>query len=84
MATRSGYLTSPIGRNNNEEEGTNETTNIDASFSYQASDSLKFTFEALNLTDEVDDQWVGSENEQRSSYYHSTGIQYNLGVSYKY
>lgn len=84
MANRSGYLTTPIGRNNNDEEGTNETTNIDASFSYQATDSLKFTFEALNLTDEVDDQWVGSENEQRLSYYHSTGIQYNLGVSYKY
>jgi len=84
MANRSGYLTTPIGRNNNEEEGTNETTNIDASFSYQATDNLKFTLEALNLTDEVDDQWVGSENEQRLSYYHSTGIQYNLGVSYKY
>ncbi len=84
MANRSGYLTTPIGRNNNEEEGTNETTNVDAAFSYQATDNLKFTFEALNLTDEVDDQWVGSESEQRSSYYHSTGIQYNLGVSYKY
>lgn len=84
MANRSGYLTTPIGRNNNDEEGTNETTNVDAAFSYQATDNLKFTFEALNLTDEVDDQWVGSENEQRSSYYHSTGVQYNLGVSYKY
>jgi len=84
MANRSGYLTTPIGRNNNEEEGTNETTNIDASFSYQATDALKFTLEALNLTDEVDDQWVGSENEQRLSYYHNTGIQYNLGVQYKY
>lgn len=84
MASRSGYLTTPIGRDGNEEEGTNKTTNIDASFSYQATDSLKFTFEALNLTDEVDDQWVGSESEQRLSYYHSTGIQYNLGVQYKY
>ncbi|WP_323813748.1 TonB-dependent receptor [Cellvibrio sp. NN19] len=84
MANRSGYLTTPIGRNNNEEEGTNETTNVDASLSYQATDNLKFTFEALNLTDEVDDQWVGSASEKRSSYYHSTGIQYNLGVSYKY
>ncbi|MDF3012734.1 MAG: TonB-dependent receptor [Cellvibrio sp.] len=84
MANRSGYLTTPIGRNNNDEEGTNETTNFDASLSYQATDSLKFTFEALNLTDEVDDQWVGSESEQRLSYYHSTGIQYNLGVQYKY
>jgi iron complex outermembrane recepter protein len=84
LANRSGYLTTPIGRNNNDEEGTNETTNVDASFSYQATDNLKFTFEALNLTDEVDDQWVGSESEQRSSYYHFTGIQYNLGATYKF
>jgi len=84
LASRSGYLTTPIGRNNNVEEGTNGTVNIDASFGYQFSDNLKFTFEALNLTDEVDDQWVGSENNQRLSYYHSTGRQFNLGVQYKY
>lgn len=84
VASRSGYLTTPIGRNGNEEEGTNETVNVDASFSYQATDRLKFTFEALNLTDEVDDQWVGTESEQRLSYYHSTGTQYNLGVQFKY
>jgi len=84
VATRSGYLTTPIGRENNFEEGTNETVNVDASFGYQLSENLKFTFEALNLTDEVDDQWVGSEDEKRLSYYHSTGIQYNLGVQYKY
>jgi TonB-dependent receptor len=84
VASRSGYLTTPIGRDGNDEEGTNETTNVDASFGYQFNDSLKFTFEALNLTDEVDDQWVGSEENQRLSYYHNTGIQYNLGVQYKY
>lgn len=84
LASRSGYLTTPIGRDGNDEEGTNETTNVDASFGYNFSDNLKFTFEALNLTDEVDDQWVGTEDNQRLSYYHNTGIQYNLGVQYKY
>ena len=84
VASRSGYLTNAVGRDGNDEEGTNSTTNVDASFSYQLNDNLKFTFEALNLTDEVDDQWVGSDAEQRLSYYHSTGIQYNLGVQYKY
>lgn len=84
MASRSGYLTSPIGRDGNPEEGTNKTTNVDASFGYQFNDNLKFTFEALNLTDEVDDQWVGTESNQRLSYYHSTGKQYYLGVQYKY
>lgn len=84
VATRSNYLTTPVGRNGNSEEGTNETLNVDASFGYQLNDKVKFTFEALNLTDEVDDQWVGSEDEQRLSYYHSTGRQYYLGVQYKY
>lgn len=84
LATRSGYLTTPVGRDGNEMEGTEGTTNVDASFGYQFNENLKFTFEALNLTEEVDDQWVGSEDDKRLSYYHSTGRQYYLGVQYKY
>ncbi|WP_039917965.1 TonB-dependent receptor [Cellvibrio mixtus] len=84
LANRSSYLTTPVGREGNDEEGTNSTTNIDASFGYQVSDRWKVTLEALNLTDEVDDQWVGSESEQRLSYYHATGRQFNLGVQYKF
>lgn len=80
---RSGYLTNATGRNNNDREGTNGTTNIDASASYQFNDNIKFTLEALNLTDEVDDQWVDASGN-RLSYYHSTGRQYYLGVQYKY
>lgn len=84
VATRSGYFTQPVGRDGNVDEGTNATTNVDAAFSYQFNDNLKLTLEALNLTDEVDDQWVGSEDEKRLSYYHSTGRQYNVGLHYKY
>ena len=84
VATRSGYLTTPIGRDGNAEEGTNETVNVDASFGYQFNDNVKFTFEALNITEEVDDQWVGSEDEKRLSYNHTTGRQYMVGVQYKY
>lgn len=80
---RSGYLTDANGRNNNDREGTNSTTNIDASASYQFNDNIKFTFEALNLTNEVDDQWVDAAGN-RLSYYHETGRQYYLGVQYKY
>lgn len=80
---RSGYLTNATGRNNNDREGTNGTTNIDASASYQLNDNIKFTLEALNLTDEVDDQWVDAAGN-RLSYYHATGRQYYLGVQYKY
>jgi iron complex outermembrane receptor protein len=81
--TRSSYLTEPLGRNGNDMEGTNATTNVDAAVSYQLTDHWKVSFEALNLTDEVEDQWVDSVGN-RLSYYHETGKQFYLGVQYKY
>lgn len=83
MAKRERYLTNAIGRDNNDMEGTNATTNIDASVSYAFTEQWKLTFEALNLTNEVDDQWVDSAGN-RLTYYHETGRQYYLGVQYKY
>ncbi len=83
MTYRDAYLTSAIGRDNNDMEGTNATRNIDASLSYQLTDRWKISFEALNLTDEVDDQWVDSSGN-RLSYYHSTGRQYYLGAQYRF
>lgn len=83
VAKRSGYLTTPIGRDGNDMEGTKGTTNVDAVLAYQITDELKVSVEALNLTDEVDDQWVGSQDD-RLSYYHATGRQYYLGLKYKY
>ncbi|MBU1311050.1 MAG: TonB-dependent receptor [Gammaproteobacteria bacterium] len=83
LADRSDYLTNAIGRNNNDMEGTNATRNIDASVSYQLTEKWKLSFEALNLTDEVDDQWVDSSGN-RLTYYHATGRQYYLGAQYKF
>jgi iron complex outermembrane receptor protein len=84
VANRDGYLTNAIAdANANYQNGTNKTTNVDANMSYQLDDNWKFTFEALNLTNEADDQWVESTG-QRLSYYHKTGKQYYLGVQYKY
>ncbi|WP_438862485.1 TonB-dependent receptor [Neptunicella sp.] len=83
MAYRSEYLTNALGRNGNDMEGTNPTTNVDASVTYKLNEHVQFTLEALNLTDEVDDQWVDS-NGNRLSYYHSTGRQYYLGAKYKF
>lgn len=83
MAYRSSYLTNALGRNGNDMEGTNATRNIDASLSYQLNDQWKLTFEALNLTDEVDDQWVDSSGN-RLTYYHATGRQYYLGAQYRF
>src|SRR5690606_22838075 len=79
---RSGYLTHATGRDNNDREGTNATTNIDAVISYNINDNWKVSFEALNLTDEADDQWV-DYNGNRLSYYHETGRQFYLGAQYK-
>ena len=85
VVSRSDYLTTPVGRNNNYEEGTNGTVNVDATINYSINDNWKVTFEALNITDEADDQWVGNmDSNERLSYYHQTGVQYNLGVQYKY
>lgn len=84
MAKRDGYLTNAVvDQNGNYQNGTYGTTNVDANLSYQMNENWKFTFEALNLTDEADDQWVDS-NDPRLSYYHKTGKQYYLGVQYKY
>jgi iron complex outermembrane recepter protein len=84
VVERAGYITQAVGTEGSDEHGTNGTVNVDASFGYTLNDQWKFTFEALNLTDEVDDQWVGSESNQRPTYYHNTGRQYNLGAQYKF
>lgn len=83
MAKRGKYLTTAVGRDNNDMEGTNATTNVDASVSYALNDNWKISFEALNLTDEVDDQWVDSAGN-RLTYYHETGRQYYIGAQYKF
>lgn len=80
---RAGYLTNATGRNNNDREGVNGTTNIDASISYDINDNISVRFDGINLTDEVEDQWVDAVGN-RLSYYHSTGRQFFVGVQYKY
>jgi outer membrane receptor protein involved in Fe transport len=82
-AYRDEYLTTVPGRNDNDVEGTAETLNVDFSSSWSLTDSLEVSFEALNLTDEFEDQWVDSIGN-RSSYYHHTGRQYFLGGRYKF
>ena len=82
-AYRSDYLTTVPGRNGNDVEGTASTLNIDFSSSYNINDNFSISLEALNLTDEVQDQWVG-EAANRLSYYHHQGVQYYLGARFKY
>ena len=51
--------------------------------SYDVNDHFTVTLEALNLTDEFQDQWVDSVGN-RLSYYHHQGRQYFLGARFKY
>ena len=82
-AYRSDYLTTVPGRDGNNVEGTASTLNIDFSTSYDVNDHFTLTLEALNLTDEVQDQWVDSVAD-RPSFYHHQGRQYYVGARFKY
>ena len=82
-AHRAKYLTRVPGQEaGTDVDGTNGTTNIDASFQYTWSDHLKFTVEGVNLTDEFQDQYNDSSN--RVSFYHHTGREYLVGFRYTY
>ena len=82
-AYRQKYLTRVPGQEaGTDVDGTNSTLNFDASFQYTLNDHLKLTLQALNLTDEVQDQYNDSSN--RVSYYHHTGRELLFGVNYRY
>jgi iron complex outermembrane receptor protein len=84
VASRDAYLQNVPGRNGNDLEGKMETLNVDASASYQLTEQVELTFEALNLTDEENHQWVGTEDRQSTSVYHHTGRQYYVGARYRF
>ncbi|MGF7151184.1 TonB-dependent receptor [Sphingomonas zeicaulis] len=77
-AYRDSYLVAFPGGNNNTEEGINSTLNIDASISYQLTDAIKLSLEAVNLTDEYNDRYVDATD--RVSNYRHFGREFLLGV----
>jgi iron complex outermembrane receptor protein len=81
-AHRSQYLVSFPGSNGNSEEGVNDTTNIDASMSYDFTDSMTISLEGINLTDEYVDRYVDSLD--RVSDYRHTGREVAIGLRWKY
>jgi len=81
-AFRDQFLTRVPGQNENSVEGTNETLTIDASARYSVTDNIDLTLEALNLTDEYQDQYVDGSN--RPNFYHHTGRNYILGARVKF
>ena len=64
-------------------EGTNETLNVDFSASYALNDHLTISLEGLNLTDEVNDQFIDTTTNRVVVYTH-TGRQVFLGARYKF
>jgi TonB-dependent receptor len=84
VADRDEYLTSIPGRNGTYVEYTDGTNNIDLSVGYSFSDQFRLTFEALNLTDESENQRLDATVLPANviSYYHETGKQFFLGFRY--
>ncbi len=81
-AYRDDYLLSFPGGNGNTEEGVNSSLNIDASMSYDISDTLTFSLEAVNLTDEYSDRYV--DVTDRVSNYRHFGREILVGLRWRY
>lgn len=81
---RDEYLTQISPGNANDIRGKASTFNLDFSASYNFSEQISVTFEAINLTDEFDERWVGTSTRQNSEEYVHYGRQFFLGAKYKY
>ena len=77
---RDAFLTTVPGRNSNDVEGTIETFNVDLAAAYNVNEQLEITFEAINLTDRENEQFVDTNN--RVFVFHHTGREYLVGARY--
>ena len=82
-AHRATFLTRGPGQNNNDVEGTNKSTNVDASMSYKVTPNIEIVLEGVNLTNEPNDQFI-SRARNSSVVYSVTGREYLLGVRAKF
>ena len=81
-AYRDAYQTNAPNSSGRDERGYDATTNVDFSSSYKLSDNLDITFEAINLTDEFEQQIFDAAD--LVNVYHHTGREFLFGVRYKY
>jgi TonB-dependent receptor len=63
--------------------GSQPTKYYDATFSYNLTENVMFSFDALNLTNQTDDRWV-YQNDPLVSQYSSPGRQYFAGFRYQH
>ena len=82
-AYRKAFLTRVPGQNNNDVEGKNSTLNVDASISYDITDRFSVSLEGVNLTDEVNDQFISRARDSAVVYNH-TGREFLIGARVKF
>jgi iron complex outermembrane receptor protein len=82
-AYRERFLTRVPGQNNNDVEGKNSTTNVDASISYKVNKNVELVLEGVNLTNEANDQFIGSERNS-AVVYTVTGREYLAGIRVRF
>lgn len=80
---RDEYLTLVPAASGNDVEGKAATLNLDVSASYELTDKIELTFEAINLTDVYDERWISSQRQNSLNYEH-TGREFVFGVRYRY
>jgi iron complex outermembrane recepter protein len=84
VAYRSDYLQRVPAQNvANDVEGKNSTLNVDASASFAINDHISITAEAINLTDEFNDQFVDRDRNSPSVVHH-TGRQFYIGARVRF
>lgn len=82
-SNRAAFLTRVPGQNNNDVEGTNGSTSVDASVSYNLTQQLSVRLDATNLRNTANDQFI-SRARNSSVAYTVTGREYMLGMNYKF
>jgi iron complex outermembrane receptor protein len=80
---RKSFLTRVPGQNNNDVEGKNSSLNVDASMSYKVTPNVELTLEAVNLTNQANDQFI-DRKRNAPVVYHVTGREVLAGVRVKF
>ena len=82
-SARAAFLTTIPAGNNQDVAGKNKTFNVDLSLGYQLNKQLQLTFEATNLTNQPNDQFISRamDNVVVNNY---TGREFIVGARYKF
>ena len=81
-AYRDAYVTRNANSSGRDEQGYDSSFTLDFASSYSFNDKIDFTFEAINLTDEFEQQIF--DQADLINVYHHTGTEFLLGARYKY